>query len=106
MIFCHLVYQLSYPPHETAAGFYGTSLRLSSAAREAGAWCGAYSSVLEKRSRPNADSTISRGIAPTTAFGCSPGSKKAMVGMLEIPNRPASDDSASTSTLATFTEPS
>src|ERR671915_526470 len=76
------------------------------AAGGAAAWWCVYSSALEKRSRPKADSTISRGIAPTTAFGCSPGSKKAMVGMLEIPKLPASSDSASTSTLATFREPS
>src|SRR5215204_489973 len=59
-----------------------------------------------KRSSSKADSTISLGSAPTTALGCSPGSKNAMVGMLETPKWPASAVSASTSTFATFTEPS
>src|SRR5215212_10132322 len=59
-----------------------------------------------KRSSSKADSTISLGSAPTTAFGSSPGSKNAMVGMLETPKWPASAVSASTSTFATFTEPS
>src|SRR5215212_982406 len=59
-----------------------------------------------KRSSSKADSSISLGSAPTTAFGCSPGSKNAMVGMLETPKVPASACSASTSTFVTFTAPS
>src|SRR5215218_32707 len=60
----------------------------------------------EKRSSSKADSSVSLGRAPTIALGCSPGSKKAMVGMLEMPKPPASSASASTSTFATFSEPS
>src|SRR5215216_4404400 len=60
----------------------------------------------EKRSSSKALSITSLGRAPTTALGCSPGSKRAMVGMLEMPKAPASSDSASTSTLATFRVPS
>src|SRR5215204_7124178 len=59
-----------------------------------------------KRFSSKADSSISLGSAPMTALGCSPGSKNAMVGMLETPKAPASAVSASTSTFATFTEPS
>src|SRR5215210_1428203 len=59
-----------------------------------------------KRFNSKADSTISLGSAPTTALGCSPGSKNAMVGMLDTPKVPASVVSASTSIFATFTVPS
>src|SRR5215216_2528033 len=101
MIFSHVLYQLSYPAGEDGAVILRHEVvAIKRPGRDAlyPAWA--------KRSRPKADSTISLGIAPTTAFGCSPGSKNAMVGMLEIPKSPASDDSASTSTFATFTEPS
>src|ERR671912_2340043 len=76
------------------AGYQGNVLRS----------CAGY--FLAKRSSSKADSSCSLGRAPTTALGCSPGSKRAMVGMLEMPKPPASSDSASTSTLATFREPS
>src|SRR5215208_6477551 len=62
--------------------------------------------VSVKRFSSKTDSTISLGSAPTTALGSSPGSKNAIVGMLETPKWPASAVSASTSTFATFTEPS
>jgi hypothetical protein len=88
MIFSHVLYQLSYP----AGGrerFYGTGWRLSSIrpVEIPGRTCsikGSYPASA-KRSSSKADSTISLGSAPTTALGCSPGSKNAIVGMLEIP---------------------
>src|SRR5215217_9682433 len=111
MIFSHVLYHLSYP-----AGKATATLILEYGVQSIKGWedplresrdrllCSRY--FPEKRSSSKALSITSLGRAPTTALGCSPGSKRAMVGMLEMPKPPASSDSASTSILATFSVPS
>jgi hypothetical protein len=89
MIFSHVLYQLSYP----AGGRQGVILRHRREAikRPAGdlGRPDSYGLLVypasAKRSSSKADSSMSLGSAPTTALGSSPGSKNAMVGMLETP---------------------
>ena len=89
MIFSHVLYQLSYLAVRAATRSNGASaadFRVQEAGYQGRRLLGHldYSSFA-KRFSSKVDSTISLGSAPTTALGCSPGSKRAMVGMLEIP---------------------
>ena len=94
MIFSHVLYQLSYLALWTArrGRALGDSRARGAPYQGRGPLLWAHPPAssdsgyfLEKRFSSKADSTISLGRAPTTALGCSPGSKRAMVGMLEMP---------------------
>jgi hypothetical protein len=94
MIFSHVLYHLSYPAAESGLPRGKPVLILEYRARVIKGWrlsrdlkgsfpC--FDHFWEKRWSSKAVSIISLGRAPTTALGGSPGSKRAMVGMLEIP---------------------